>query len=109
MPRISSEIKKFLHLSKHDKVGDWYLYQNYTEIQIYGCEIPPYRLPIFVSIRIFTLEYIRHMLNMDELHFVSNKKKTYFKLKAHVGPYIVNTRVETKEVEELLKHKWILN
>lgn len=58
---------------------------------------------MFVPARIFSLEYIRQMLNMDDLHFVSSKKKTQFKLKSHVGPYIVNTRVETKEVDKLLK------
>lgn len=43
------------------------------------------------------------MLNMDELHFVSNKKKSQFKLKAQVDPYIVNTKATTKEVETVLK------
>ena len=43
------------------------------------------------------------MLNMDEIHFVSNKKKSQFKIKAQVGPYIVNTRAAAKEVEAILK------
>jgi len=43
------------------------------------------------------------MLNMDEFHFVSNKKKPHFKLKAQVGPYIMNTIAAAKEVETLLK------
>lgn len=42
------------------------------------------------------------MLNMDELHFVSYKKKAQFKLKANIGPYIFNTRAATKEVEAIL-------
>jgi len=40
---------------------------------------------------------------MDELHFVSNKKKEQFKLKDNVGPYIVNTIATKKEVETILK------
>lgn len=40
---------------------------------------------------------------MDELHFVSSKRKEQLKLKAHVGPYIVNTRAVAKEVDEILK------
>lgn len=58
------------------------------------CELPPYRLPEFVPVRIFALEYARKMLNMDELHFVSNKRKAQFKLKENIGPCIVNTREE---------------
>jgi len=85
-----------LNISKEDKFGDWHLYQKYTKIQIYGCEIPPNRLPFFVPIRILSLEYSRQTLNMDELYFVLNKKKPQFKLKAHVGPYIVNTRATKK-------------
>lgn len=96
IPRIYPDIRKFLHLSEQAKVGDWYLYQNYTEIRVYGSKLPPYRLPIFVPIRIFSLEYSRQMLNMDEVHFVSYKKKAQFKLKAHIGPYIMNTKVAAK-------------
>ena len=44
------------------------------------------------------------MLNMDELHFVSSKRKAQFKLKAHVGPYIVNTIAIEREVDEILNH-----
>jgi len=51
---------------------------------------------------IFALEYSRKMLNMDEVHFVSYKKKTQFKLKAHIGPYIINTRSATKEIDAIL-------
>lgn len=43
------------------------------------------------------------MLNTDEIHFVSSNKKEQFKFKAHFGPYIVNTRETSKEVDELLK------
>jgi len=52
--------------------------------------------------RIFSLEYARNMLNMDEFHFVSNKNKVQFKLKENVGKYIVNTRATTKEVAGIL-------
>lgn len=42
------------------------------------------------------------MLNMDEFHFISYKKKAQLKIKANIGPYIVNTRATTKEVEAIL-------
>ena len=40
-PRINEEIKKVLQLSEHSGTGDWYLYQNHTEIRVYGCQINP--------------------------------------------------------------------
>jgi len=58
-PRIGLEIQRIMHLSEKTKTRDWYLYQNYTEIRIYVCELPPYRLPKFVPMRIVSLEYIR--------------------------------------------------
>jgi hypothetical protein len=44
-PKVSEEIQKVLHLTEQAKIGDWYLYQNYTGIRVYGCEFPPYLLP----------------------------------------------------------------
>lgn len=55
-PRISSDIRRILQLSKQHKVGDWYLYQNHTKIRIYGCEISPYKLPRYLAMRLFSLE-----------------------------------------------------
>ena len=48
--RINEEIQRVLHLSDLEKTGDWFLYQNHTEIRVYGCELAPYKLPKYVSI-----------------------------------------------------------
>lgn len=48
-PRISDDVKTILQLSKQYKIGDWYLYPNHTEIRVYGCQLPPYKLPKYVS------------------------------------------------------------
>lgn len=69
LARVNEEIRKVLHLSDQVQAGDWYLYQNYTELRVSGCELSPYKLPKFLPMRIFDLEYIRNMLNMDEIHF----------------------------------------
>ena len=58
-PRISDDIKNILQLSKQYRVGDWYLYQNHTEIRVYGCELSPFKLPKYVPMRLFVLEYCR--------------------------------------------------
>ncbi len=91
-----------MHLSEQTKIGDCYLYQNFIEIRVYRCEFPPYRLPKFVPMRIFSLEYIRQMVHMDNLHFVAAKKNSQFKIKAQVGPFICNTKAVGKEANSLL-------
>lgn len=103
VPRISEEIVKVLQLVDQDITEDWYCYQNDIEIRVYGCELPPYKHPKYLPIIIFALEYIRQRLNVDEVHFVAAKKKSQFKLKAQVGPFICNTRAAGEEVDKLLK------
>jgi len=57
--RLSAEMQKILHLSKDYSIGDWYFYQNHTEIQIYGSELCPYKLLKYVPMILFSLEYFR--------------------------------------------------
>ena len=44
------------------------------------------------------------MINMDEVHFVSSKKKSQFKLKAKVGTFICNTKSADTNTDRLLKN-----
>ena len=87
-PRISDDIKRILQLSKQYKIGDWYLYQNHTEIRIYGCELRPFKLPKYVPMRLFSLEYYRKMLNSDQIHFTKENKKAQLRIKDHLGPFV---------------------
>jgi hypothetical protein len=91
-PRINEEVHRILHLSDLAKTGDWYLYQNHTEIRVYVCEFPPYRLPKYLPVRIFALEYIKHMVKSDDIHFVSVKKKQQLRIKTQIGSFICNNR-----------------
>lgn len=77
-PRIMPQQKDILHLSKDTRVGDWYFFEEYTEIRGYGCELPPYHLPMFVPMRIFALKFIRQSLHRDQIHFVPAKKGYMF-------------------------------
>jgi hypothetical protein len=91
-PRIFPKCKKLLLLTLDKRVGDYYIFEHYTKIRVYGCQLSPFHLPIFMTPRIFALEYVRQRLNSDEIHFVPNKYEVTFKLKKEVGPFIVNTR-----------------
>jgi hypothetical protein len=90
-PRINEEIQRILHLSDLAKMGDWYLYQDHTEIRVYGCELAPYKLPKYLPVRIFCLEYIRQMINSNDIHFVSLKRKKQLRIKGKIGSFICNS------------------
>ena len=80
-----------LHLLDLTKIGDWYLYQDHIEIKVYVCKLAPYKLPKYLPMRIFSLEYIRKMINLDEIHFVSLKKKKQLRIKGKIGSFICNS------------------
>jgi len=102
-PRISNEIKKTLQLSKVYKVGDWYLYKNHSEIRIYGSELCPFKLPKYVPMRLFALEYFRQMNNSDVIHFFNAKKKAQLRINSQLGPFICNSREAEQEAHKILE------
>jgi hypothetical protein len=102
-PRINEEIQRILHLSDLAKTGDWYLYQDHTEIRVYGCELPLTSCPSILPVRIFSLEYIRQMINSDDIHFVAFKKKQQLRIKGQIGSFICNNRAAGEEANKLLK------
>jgi hypothetical protein len=102
-PRVNDEVRRVLHLSENTKTGDWYLYQNHSEIRVYGCELAPFKLPKYMPVRIFALEYIRQIMNSDDIHFVSLKKKQQLRLKGQIGSFICNNRSVGEEADRLLR------
>ena len=53
--------------------------------------------------RLFSLEYIRQILNSDGINFLATKKKTQFKIKNQFGPFICNSRDAGPEAEKYLQ------
>ena len=43
------------------------------------------------------------MFNFDEVHFVSTKKKSQFRIKMKVGPFICNNNIIGEEADIILK------
>ena len=91
-PRLTNEMQKILQLSMNYSIGDWYFYQDHTVIRVYGCELAPYRLPKYVPMRLFALEYFRQFGNVDMIHLHSRNKKAQLKIKHQLGPFIFNKR-----------------
>lgn len=90
--RLSYDMQKILQLSKNYKIGDWYFYQNHTIIRMYGYELCPNRLPRYVPMRLFALEYYKQLINSDLTHFHSTKKKAQLKYKDQLGPFLMNKK-----------------
>ena len=108
-PRVSNEIKKALQLSKKYKIGDWYLYEHHTVFRVYGCELCPYRLPKYVPMRLFALEYYRQLIQSDLTHFHSSKKKAHLNFKNELGPFIMNKKEGWESADLILKDKYKLS
>jgi hypothetical protein len=102
-PQINDEFQRILHLSDNTKTGDWYLYQNHTVIRVYGCDLAPYKLPKYLSVKIFALEYTRKIMNSDNIHFVSLNKKQQLRIKGQIGSFICNSRCVGEEADRMLK------
>ena len=49
------------------------------------------------------MEYIRQMINSDDIHFVSLKKKQQLRIKGKIGSCICNSRGTREEADRLLK------
>ncbi len=90
-------------MAKNNKVGDWYLYQNHTKIRVYGYQLCPYKLPKYLPMRIFSLKYFRQIINLDEVNFLAARKKTQFKLKNQLGPFICNNREARPKADKILQ------
>ena len=91
-PRLTDDMQRILQLSKAYSIGDWYFYQNHTVIRIYGCDLPPFKLPKYVPMRLFALEYFRQFGRVDVLHFSGKGKKAQLKVKSQLGHFIYNER-----------------
>ena len=70
---------------------------------MYGFTGEPYKLPAFLTPRVFALEFIRQRLCAEEEHFVAFKKSSDVKLPLKVGPFIIKNKSALLVVEKLLE------
>ena len=73
-------------MGTNSKFVDWFVFEDYSEIRLYGAGVEPYRLPVFVPM----------------------KKGHMFKFPMTVGPFIVNMRQATDEVTKMLDEMHLL-
>ena len=66
LPRVLEEMKVMMQSSPEDRIGDWFLYKDFTVLRVYGFTGEPYRLPTLLTPRIFALEFMRQRLYAEE-------------------------------------------
>ena len=103
MPRVLEEMNSMMQASPEDRIGDWFLYKDFTVLRVYGFTGDPYRLPAFLTPRIISLEYMRHRLHAEEEHFGAFKKSSNIKFPLKVGSFIFKNKGALVFVEKLLE------
>ena len=96
-------MKELLQLSPSKMVGYWFLTEAETVIRLYGFVHQPYVLPTFLTVRIFSLEFLRQKLIVEEEHILSSRKNLGMKFPWEVGPYIVKNRASLLVIDNTLK------
>jgi hypothetical protein len=102
LPRFSEEMKAHMH-SSSEPVGDWLLYKEFIVLKIYGFEDEPYRVRVFLTKRIFVLEFLRQRLQVEIEIFLSHKKASNMKFKYTMEPFVVNTTSSLSIIQNILK------
>ena len=51
---------------------------------MYGAKVKPFKLPSLLTMRIFSLEFLRKIINVDEVYFIPRRKKTNFNPKREI-------------------------
>ena len=73
------ELQESLHPTVEQQIGDWILYKDFTMIRVYGIEKNPYKLPKFLTPRIFGLEILIQRFDSDYIQFTSRNQAGTFK------------------------------
>ena len=102
LPRMTEEIKAYQQNS-NELVGDWFLYKEFTLLRVYGFENEPYRLLVFLTKRIFVVEFLRQRVHVESEIFLKHKKASNMKFKYTIEPFVVNSTVALTIVRSILK------
>ena len=102
LPWLLEEMKCMMQSSPEDSVRDWFLYKDSTILRIYGFTGEPYKLPAFLTPRIFALEFMRQRLHSEEEHFGAFKKSSNIKFPLKVGSFIFKNKGALLFIEKLL-------
>ena len=96
-------MQEMLQFATDRRVGDCFLLNEDTIIIAYGFFHEPYIFPAFLTPRIFSLEFIRHKLIVENEHFINFRKASEIKFPLNVGPFIIKNKFSLPVIEGLLQ------
>ena len=99
---MTEEMKAYLQNS-NDPIGDWFLYKDFTLLRLYGFEDEPYRLPMFLTKKIFVMEFLRQRLQVESEIFLKHKKASNMKFKYTIEPFVGNSTAALTVIQNILK------
>jgi hypothetical protein len=103
LPKVLDDMRSYLQPNTETKVGEWVLLMHSTVIWVYGCHESPYLLPIFLTPRVFSLEFIRKRIISETEHFLKLHKASNLKFHFIIGPFIAKTRSCLSHIQVKLK------
>ena len=92
LPRVLEEMKVMMQSSPEYRIGDWFLNKDCIILRVYGFTGEPYRKPVFLTPRIFAVEFMRQRLYAEEEHFGAFKKSSNIKFPLKVGSFIFKNK-----------------
>jgi hypothetical protein len=101
-PRVLEEMKSSLQPSPENTMGDWMFFTQSTVIWVYGCQEGPHLLPVFLTPRIFSLEFIRQRIISETEHFLKAHKASNLKFPFVVGPFVVKRKSCLPQIQSKL-------
>lgn len=102
MLRISKDLKLLLQ-NPMETVGDWFCFENYIVIKVYGFEREPFRLPRFISRSLFALEFLRQRLVAENDNFIKQKKVSSMKFNFTLEPFMVKSVSAISVIDQIMK------
>jgi hypothetical protein len=74
-----------------------------TMIWVYGCHESPYLLPIFLTSKFFSLDFIRQRIISETEHILKLHKASNLEFPFIIGPFIIKKRSCLSEIQAKLK------
>ena len=102
MPRISEDLK-FLLQNPVELIGDWFCFKDSIVIRVYGFEGGPYKIPKFLTRRLFVLEFLRQRLSVENENFIKNKKASSMNFNFTLELFVVKSIYAISIVDQILK------
>ena len=93
LPKVLPQMEEVLQFNPDRRVGEWFLLKDHIIIRVYGFVHEPYILPVYLTPRIFALEFIKKKLIVENEHFLNFRKASDIKFPLKVGPFIVKNKV----------------